>query len=233
MQQRGIFETVRVVAGRARWLDRHQARLECAWGAWFEGTAPRLSGSVPTSRDGLVRAAFAGPREAPQRIVEWRRAPRAPAPLRVALAARARSGAPGDWSHKSLDRRWVEECWRAEADETLVWSAGDGPLEGTRSNVFVWDGACLSTPPVSAGIVPGVVRGVLLDRAAARGLQVVERRLEMGELRECRALFLSGSGVGFARVDRLDDRELPEDDGDEIERAVREALEAGVTGGAR
>jgi para-aminobenzoate synthetase/4-amino-4-deoxychorismate lyase len=38
--------------------------------------------------------------------------------------------------------------------------------EGGRSNVFVRVGACWFTPPLSSGLLPGVMRGVLLDAPA-------------------------------------------------------------------
>jgi branched-subunit amino acid aminotransferase/4-amino-4-deoxychorismate lyase len=126
----------------------------------------------------------------------------------------------------------VEDCWRDDADETLLWSEADGLLEGTRSNVFVWDGSRLSTPP-AVGIVPGVVREALLDRAGRDGIAVDERPVSLCELSECRALFLSGTGLGFVRVDRLGGRQLEGTAAGDLESACRRLLETETEGGGR
>jgi para-aminobenzoate synthetase/4-amino-4-deoxychorismate lyase len=65
------------------------------------------------------------------------------------------------------------------AFDMLFFNAEDELSEGARSNVFVQlDGAWL-TPPLSAGILPGIMRRVLLQDA---GLNARERRITRSEL---------------------------------------------------
>lgn len=161
---------------------------------------------VPT----LVRVAFlARPGGGVPRVeVSSRPLPPAPARWRVALAAAPRAEPIEERRHKQLDRRWVAALAVAGVEETLVWDEERGLLEGTRSNLFVARGDELLTPPLSAGLVPGVVRAELLAGAPDLRLLVVERLLTPADLVRCDALLLTGSGVGIAVVEECDGRPI-------------------------
>jgi para-aminobenzoate synthetase/4-amino-4-deoxychorismate lyase len=68
--------------------------------------------------------------------------------------------------HKTTLRSTYDAAWRAAeavgAFDMLFWNAEGALTEGARSNVFLKiDGRWL-TPPLSAGVLPGVMRAVLL-----------------------------------------------------------------------
>lgn len=72
--------------------------------------------------------------------------------------------------HKTSIRSRYDAAWKAAetqgAFDALFFNERGELTEGGRSNVFVRVGACWFTPALSAGLLPGVMRGVLLDAPA-------------------------------------------------------------------
>lgn len=110
-----------------------------------------------------------------------------------------------DWllRHKTTRRAEYDRGWRvAEANgafDMLFFNERGELTEGGRSNVFVKLAARWWTPPLSAGLLPGVMRGVLLnDPAFGAG----ERNLTLRELLDAEALMICSAlrGVLPARV---------------------------------
>lgn len=79
------------------------------------------------------------------------------------------------------------------ADEALLTDQRGMVLEGSYSNVFAVIRGVLVTPPVDAGILPGVTRAVTLTVAGHEGLPVEERPLSVTELVEADEAFLTAS----------------------------------------
>jgi para-aminobenzoate synthetase/4-amino-4-deoxychorismate lyase len=80
----------------------------------------------------------------------------------------------GDWRlrHKTSDRSFYEAALKVArhtgADEALL-ACDDGQVtEGSFTNIFVERNGELLTPPVSLGLLPGVLRSSLLDSGQAR-----------------------------------------------------------------
>jgi 4-amino-4-deoxychorismate lyase len=70
--------------------------------------------------------------------------------------------------------------------------------EGAVSNIFFYSDGCLKTPSVEAGLLPGVVRAVLLEQ-----LKVEEGLFTIDTLMQAEAVFLTNSTVGPLPVDYL------------------------------
>jgi len=96
----------------------------------------------------------------------------------------------------------LREASRRGADEALFTDAKSRILEGTTSNVFALAGDVLLTPPVSAGLLPGVMRRWIVQNAGRVGLQVRERMLTKRYL--LAGSFLSGSLTRIARIRFVD-----------------------------
>jgi para-aminobenzoate synthetase / 4-amino-4-deoxychorismate lyase len=98
-----------------------------------------------------------------------------------------------DWllRHKTTRRAEYDRGWReAEANgafDTLFFNERGELTEGGRSNVFVKLEGRWWTPPLSAGVLPGVMRAVLLDD---RAFGAVERELTLRELHAAEALLI-------------------------------------------
>jgi len=98
-----------------------------------------------------------------------------------------------DWllRHKTTRRAEYDRGWReAEANgafDTLFFNERGELTEGGRSNVFVKLEGRWWTPPLSAGVLPGVMRAVLLDD---RAFGAAERELTLRELHAAEALLI-------------------------------------------
>jgi branched-chain amino acid aminotransferase len=90
------------------------------------------------------------------------------------------------------------------ADEGLYVTPAGDVTEGTTSNVFAVFGRTLVTPPLDAGILPGVTRGMVLTLARRAHLRVREAPLPARRLARADELFLTASTVEILPLVRLD-----------------------------
>ncbi|MFM0003889.1 aminodeoxychorismate synthase component I [Paraburkholderia dipogonis] len=106
--------------------------------------------------------------------------------------------------HKTTRRAEYDRGWReAEAKgafDTLFFNAQGELTEGGRSNVLVKLGGRWWTPPLVSGVLPGVMRGVLLEDVS--DLQVTERVLTRTDLQNAEALMVCNAlrGAVPARI---------------------------------
>jgi para-aminobenzoate synthetase/4-amino-4-deoxychorismate lyase len=103
--------------------------------------------------------------------------------------------------HKTTVREPYDAAWRAAEAQgafDMLFRNRDGELtEGARSNVFVKLGGRWYTPPLSAGLLPGVMRAVLL---ADPGWNATERRLTLDDLRAAEEVVVCNALRGALRV---------------------------------
>lgn len=117
------------------------------------------------------------------------------APVRVLLADTPTDSNDLFLRHKTGVRARYDAAWRAAeaqgAFDTLFFNERDELTEGGRSNVFVRIGERWYTPPLSSGVLPGVMRGVLLDDPDWNAIEVPIARatlLRAQEIVVCNAL---------------------------------------------
>ncbi|MDR6900748.1 aminotransferase class IV family protein [Rhizobium miluonense] len=90
------------------------------------------------------------------------------------------------------------ECRPDEADEVLLLNEKDEVCEGTITSVFLEDSAdLLRTPPISAGLLAGVLRTELICQRKAR-----VGRIRLDDLRD-RPLYVGNSLRGLIRAQLL------------------------------
>ena len=90
--------------------------------------------------------------------------------------------------------------------EGLMFESTGVLVSGTMTNVFLWDGRCLMTPPVDRGGIAGTVRGLTLELAARLGIDCLVTRLDRAALDQARGLFLTNSIIGVWPVRELGGR---------------------------
>jgi branched-subunit amino acid aminotransferase/4-amino-4-deoxychorismate lyase len=83
--------------------------------------------------------------------------------------------------HKTTRREIYETALAAAqgCDEVVFLNEREEVCEGARTNVFIGAGDALWTPPLSSGLLPGVLRADLIARGQAR-----EKILRLADLRE-------------------------------------------------
>ncbi len=103
--------------------------------------------------------------------------------------------------HKTTHRPWYREAMQAIRDGEIfdqLFIDDHGELcEGAKSNIFVQVGEEdeLLTPPLDAGLLPGLLRGQLLREGRCR-----ERVLKLEDLRRARHLYCGSSVRGLVSV---------------------------------
>ena len=78
--------------------------------------------------------------------------------------------------------------------------------ECTGDNIFLVKGNQLVTPPLSAGALYGITRGVVMDLARESGLQVSEPNLTRYDVFNADEVFLTGTGAEVVPVVKVDGR---------------------------
>jgi branched-subunit amino acid aminotransferase/4-amino-4-deoxychorismate lyase len=115
--------------------------------------------------------------------------------------------------HKTLNywRRRIEQARAADegADEVLGVTPDGSVCEGTRSNLFVVRDRRLITPGADGPLLDGVMRRVVIERARATNLEVVEEAVPLSSLESADEAFLTNSVRGMLPVARLLATELP------------------------
>lgn len=240
----GLFETIKVAHGRALFLTKHLARLQvsgqslgfrinrhllrdgvhellAARGATegslritvTRGPTPRGLSPIPVADQHPVTfiAYFpAGPAPAPQEFAD-----------RLIAAPFIRSSGAVSSRYKTLsytdNLAAMAHAKSERAADALFFNERGEVTSTTMANIFVRTGLGYLTPPLSSGILPGIVRDVLLEEAANISLSIEVRPLTEEDLRD-RLLFRTNSLLGV-RPAWYDDRttslrpEMDEDDG--------------------
>jgi len=198
-----LFETMRVEDGQCQRLAHHLARLAASAGCLgfrFERdrALAAVQGAVTDLGAGTWRLRLALDKAGGFAIAHGRLAPLGAVPVLVTLAPQALACADPLRRHKTSARAVYDGGWqsaeRAGAFDSLFFNVRDELLEGGRSSVFVKvDGAWL-TPPLTADILPGVMRAaVLADGARYLGGPVSEAVITRAMLRRAEALALANS----------------------------------------
>ena len=230
----GVFETLRLIDGQVRFLDRHLTRLDAACARTSirhpgdERVREALDALLTTSqrRDGRVRIAVTGGVSGlgPGRgsdsslIVSIGPAmvPTAPARLlRGPWVRNERSPLTGvkssSWAENAALLRLARD---AGCDDVLLSDSAGRLSECAAANVFVVVDGRLLTPALTSGCLPGIVRSVVLEAGIAD-----EATIDEASLPDVTEAFVTSSFVGVRPVAAIGDRALPVVDGEATTRA--------------
>jgi len=97
----------------------------------------------------------------------------------------------------------VREARAAGAFEALLLDGRGFVTEGSSSNVFAVSGGVLRTPPLAAGILEGVTRGVVLRLARRAGIDIDEVPLLPEDLEGADEVFITSTVREIVPVTRL------------------------------
>ena len=105
------------------------------------------------------------------------------------------------FQHKTTRREAYERAYqqaqKAGCDEALLLNERGEVTEGSRTNLFIQQGAALYTPPLTSGLLGGVYRRHLLETRA----DVQERVLYPDDLRTADALYLCNAVSGWVEAE--------------------------------
>jgi para-aminobenzoate synthetase/4-amino-4-deoxychorismate lyase len=115
--------------------------------------------------------------------------------------------APGGLGpHKWVDRGFLAEVERSFPADTLsLLVDSDGSvLEASRANLFVVREGVLLTPPADGRILPGTIRGEILELARDAGREAREERLTLDDLAAADEAMVTSSVRGIEMISELD-----------------------------
>ena len=181
-----IFETIRASREHGcRHLEQHLDRLStsCAWfGFAFDRGAAHialLEASLALPNDALHRLRLAVSHDGALTLTSGELAP-LHEPVTLLLAQEPTHSGDVFLRHKTSIRGRYDAAWKAAeaqgAFDMLFFNERGELTEGGRSSVFLRFGEEWLTPPLSAGVLPGVMRGVLLSAPAWHAREAVIQR---------------------------------------------------------
>ena len=100
------------------------------------------------------------------------------------------------------------EAMAAGAEEGVMLNAAGYVAECTGDNVFAVKRGRIVTPPVSAGSLAGITRGVVFELGAELGIPVEERDMTRYDLFVADEVFLTGTAAEVIPVVKLDSRPI-------------------------
>ena len=205
-QEFTLFETMHATRDAGcRHLERHLARLAASaryFGFGWDEPAlrARIAAACIALGEGehalkLVLSFNGEATLAASLLAPW------PQPVSVLLAPQPTVSDDLFLRHKTSLRARYDQAWRSAQEQgafDMLFHNEKGELtEGGRSNVFLrLDGQWL-TPPLEAGVLPGVMRGVLLDDPAWRARQA---RLTMADLHRAEQIVVCNALRGAMRA---------------------------------
>jgi para-aminobenzoate synthetase/4-amino-4-deoxychorismate lyase len=190
-----LFETMHATrAEGCRYLDRHLARLRKSAAYFdfkFDEAAIRVAlhtACQELEHDGAHRMRLALQASGEYRIQSAVLPPLA-TPVRILLADRTTAADDLFLRHKTTIRTVYDQAWRAAeqagAFDQLFCNQSGQLTEGGRSTLFVKLDGVWCTPPLSAGVLPGIMRSVLLDDPAWHAQQ---RNITLDDLRQAQEI---------------------------------------------
>ena len=91
------------------------------------------------------------------------------------------------------------------AEEAVLLNLDGFVAEGSSTNVFAVKSGTLGTPPLSAGILGGITRAVVIELAAAQGIPFTEADLKLDNLLGADEAFLSSTTREVMPIRQVDE----------------------------
>lgn len=255
----GVYEVIKVLAGRPRDLERHLDRLQRSLAA-LEIAAP-MSRAALTSvlfetlrrnrlRDALLYVQVTRgtaprnhvyPKQARPSLVVTARKPGFPS---------ARERAEGVGVITLPDLRWGrcdiksisllpnvmarQQAAAAGCREAWLVDQAGRVTEGSASNAYIVDqGGRLVTHPLSERILGGITRSVVLELARAEGIPVDERPFSVAEAQAAREAALSSTSSMLLPVTAIDERTVGNGHPGSVVRRLLELYDGHLQAAAR
>jgi len=166
-------------------LDRHMARLQAsATELDFKLNRHALRNELQAATFGFVdakRVRVLLARSGAMAVEVRDAGPWPQAIMQVAIVPRTLPGDDPRIRHKTTDRRHYQAALKAGGTFEVLMTDEQGYLtEGTFSSIFVERGDKLVTPPLSRGLLPGVLRQSLIDMGEAEEADLRPHDLDNG-----------------------------------------------------
>jgi branched-chain amino acid aminotransferase len=102
----------------------------------------------------------------------------------------------------------MQEAFRRGAFEGVMRNYRGELAECTQSNLFIVKNGAALTPPIDAGLLPGITRAFLFEVGAETGIDVREAVLKDDDLFGADEAFLTSTTREVVPIVRVDDRAI-------------------------
>lgn len=250
----GVFTTIRIYRGQPFAFDRHWSRLTAdanrlkipvEWkpGAVLEHLERLIEANHVEEGCGRIyfvynkSGAWISDETMPEvdLILYTADLPIRKGPVRLAMQAYGRYAASPLAGVKVT--AWLQNVWmldqalRRGFDEVVLLNEYNEVSECTAANIFCVRNGEVTTPPLSAGCLPGVTRAVLLELEGKAGLSIEEAALDTEELFGADEVFITSTTREVQPVLQIEDRTIAEVNGpvtrllaDEFTQYVEQSL---------
>ena len=92
--------------------------------------------------------------------------------------------------------------------EAILLNSGGMVTEGTGENIFLVSNGNVMTPPLSAGILPGITRESIIELGRRMGFRVEESNLSRSELLLADELFFTGTAAEVTPIKEVDNQKI-------------------------
>lgn len=96
-------------------------------------------------------------------------------------------------------------------DEAIFLNEVGKLAEGSVSNIFWLKEGILFTPSLECGLLPGVIRGVMIETAKELGIEVRQGKFDVRRLMSSQGMFLTNSLTGIVSISQINEFKLPSD----------------------
>ena len=100
------------------------------------------------------------------------------------------------------------EAQRLGFSEAILLNTEGMVTEGSGENIFMINKGDITTPPLSAGVLPGITRDSVIEIARKLGHKVSEQNFTRGDLILADEVFFSGTAAEITPVREIDGRKI-------------------------
>jgi len=93
-------------------------------------------------------------------------------------------------------------------DESIMLNYDNKVAEGSAENIFLVNDGKIITPPLSAGILPGITRDSVIKIAETEKLSITEKNCSLKELFAADEVFMTGTASEIKPVTEIDDKAI-------------------------
>ncbi|MEM7790655.1 MAG: aminotransferase class IV [Verrucomicrobiota bacterium] len=214
----GLFETMKLEAGRLFFWPMHWDRLICSAAALgmeieysMDDALAAIRSLVRSAklRDAVIKLSLLKDRERTKLYVYSR--PSIPVPERARLLINQSSPInehsvlTGHKTHNYMENMLLLEAARAAGyDDTIRLNRAGNLAETTIGNLFFFSGDTLCTPSLESGVLKGTMRSAIIEIASSISLEVEEAEYVPSVLNGADHVFITNASCGLLPAHMID-----------------------------
>jgi len=225
----GFFETLRIEAGTPLRIARHLERLNASccmagFGDGLDSDAMKQGADEIIAANGVKRGRLritltrgvlpgvgTGPAEAPTVLMQAGQMDLPPlgeaAPITLAVSPWRTNERSPIVAHKRIGYQAnliaLAEARERGADEALMLNSIGQIAEGCISNIFLVKDGRILTPALECGLLPGIMRGIVLEACRGEGIESEEGVYTIDSLQAADEIFCTNALRGIMPVQRV------------------------------